>query len=157
MSDGPTVRRHKSVQEVATPEEFMIAIEKRFGEVQFDLAASANNTKATCYFTKEQDALKQDWHKIGKLCYLNPEFSDIAPWASKCVTESNLGCEILMLVPASVGTNWFRDFVHRKSFVFFLNGRIQFVGHKHPYPKDLMLCAYGFSGMIGHDIWTWQT
>lgn len=156
---GPTIRRHKSEQDVATPENFITACKVRFGEIYFDLAASESNAKALNYFTKEQDSLQIPWSErtIGNLCFLNPPYSNIAPWAAKCDAEARMGCRTLLLVPASVGSNWFRDHVHKKAFVLFLNGRITFVGQPTPYPRDLILCCYGFNGFTGYDTWTWKT
>lgn len=154
---GPTIRRHKSEQDVSTPEEFIIPVERKFGKIGFDLAASADNAKANSYFSILEDSLKQHWYALQQLCFLNPPYSNIAPWARKCAAEAGMGCRTLLLVPASVGANWFCDYVHNKAFVLFLNGRITFVGQSDPYPRDLMLCCYGFNGFTGYDIWTWKT
>ena len=58
-------------------------------------------------------------------------------------------------MPASVGSNWFRDHVFQKSLVLFLNNRIKFVGAKDAYPKDCIIAAYGF-GAPGFEMWRWQ-
>lgn len=63
------------------------------------------------------------------------------------------GTKILMLVPASVGSNWYRDFVFRKAQTVFINGRIKFLGQMQPYPKDLMLCVFGFD-QYDFEVWT---
>lgn len=86
--------------------------------------------------------------------WLNPPYSNIGPWAKKCAEESALGARILFLVPASVGSNWFRDFVFKKSLVLFLNDRIKFVGAEYVYPKDCIIAAYGF-GEPGFEMWGW--
>lgn len=154
MSTGPTINRHKSKQDWATPPEFIEAVEKRFGKIEFDLAASAENTKHTGFYDEERDSLKQDWHKLYGNLWLNPPFSNIAPWAKKCAEEASLGATILFLTPASIGSNWFRDYVHRKAQVLALNGRITFIGAITPYPKDCILSTYGFP--IGFDVWNWR-
>src|SRR5687768_10819519 len=101
---GPTMKRGKSKQDVQTPPEFMSAVYKRFGPICWDLAASAENTQhASNYFTKEQNSLIQPWHEIQKSAnhfgwlWLNCEYDDIAPWASKCAAEMELGARILLL------------------------------------------------------------
>ena len=124
----------------------------------WDLAASEANAKADAWYDEEMNALGRPWHQInapGGMLWLNPPFDDIAPWAEKCAAESvQPGCApILLLTPASIGTNWFRDFVFRHALVFALNGRIKFVGASDPYPKDLMLSVYGL-GVTGFNIWT---
>lgn len=154
---GAALNRHKSKQDYGTPWEFIRAVEEfHKEEITFDLAADQSNAKAKFYFTIQNDALKQTWHKISGLLWLNPPFADIAPWAEKCFLESEKGARVLMLVPASVGTNWYADFVHRKALVTFIRPRLTFVGAPDPYPKDLMLCYFSRGFMPGYQIWKWQ-
>lgn len=155
MSTGPTINRHKSRQDWATPTDFITAVEKRFGKIEFDLAASAENTKHECFFDESQDSLKQSWHKLSGNLWLNPQFNNIAPWAKKCAEEAALGAKILFLTPASIGSNWFRDFVYHKAHVFALNGRLTFIGAITPFPKDCILSAYGYYPP-GFEIWNWR-
>ncbi len=155
------MRRGESRQDYATPPEFFSACEKKFGPINFDLAASAHNTKCAHYFSKRDNSLAQEWHKIPGILYLNPPFDPIEPWAAKCSHESKLGAKILLLVPASVGSNWFRDHVFHQAHVYFLNGRIPF-DPEHPkwgYPKDCVLIEYGFRALAACDfeIWNWKT
>lgn len=154
---GPTINRGGLKQSYETPTDFILAVEKRFGKLTFDLAAAADNTKCVDYFTKEQDSLAQQWFKLPGLLWLNPEFADITPWAAKCAAESELGAPpILLLTPASVGANWFKNFVLPSAAVIPLNGRIKFVGEKDYYPKDLMLSVY-WRGIAGFQTpWTWN-
>ena len=156
---GPTVKRHKSNQAYATPPNFIRACEEKFGRsIVWDLAANAANTKANFWYDEDMNSLAQPWHTIfapAGMLWLNPPFDDIAPWAQKCAIESAIqGCApILLLTPASIGTNWFRDHVYERAKVLALNGRIQFVGATDPYPKDLMLSVFGL-GAAGFEIWT---
>jgi hypothetical protein len=66
--------------------------------------------------------------------------------------------KIALLVPASVGSNWYRDFIHERHGVkvLFLNGRICFDG-KNGYPKDCMLVLFGTGQPFAVDVWTWGT
>src|SRR5687768_9966490 len=114
---GPTIRRGQSKQDVQTDPEFMRAVNRRFGALSFDLAASFDNRQHDNYFSKEQDSLVQQWHKIPGYLWLNPEFDDIEPWARKCAEESKLGASILLLTPASVGSNWFAKWVIPNAYV----------------------------------------
>lgn len=153
MSTGPTINRYKSRQDWATPTDFITAVEKRFGKIDFDLAASAENTKHEHYFDESDDALDQCWHLGGNL-WLNPPFGKIAPWAKKCAEEAALGAKILFLTPASIGSNWFRDYVFGKAQVLALNGRLTFIGATTPFPKDCILSAYGYPP--GFEVWNWR-
>lgn len=154
---GAGYHRGTSNQEVKTPPEFMAAVEKVFGKIEFDLAASYKNTKAVRFWSEEDDSLSRPW-PTEYLCWLNPPFSNIGPWAKKCLEESQRGCRILMLVPASVGSNWFRDYVDGNASVLFLNGRLTFVGSPTPYPKDLMLICWGIPGELPgwYSVWNWK-
>ncbi|MDE2099188.1 MAG: hypothetical protein KGL39_18180 [Patescibacteria group bacterium] len=152
---GAGYHRGSSNQEVETPPDFMSAVQNVFGSIGFDLAASEKNAKAPLFFTEAMNSLEQKWH-MSLLNWLNPPYANIGPWAKKCLEESQRGCKILMLVPASVGSNWWRDYVHEKASVWFLNGRLTFVGEKHPYPKDLALILWGRTWSPGYHIWTWK-
>jgi phage N-6-adenine-methyltransferase len=164
MKTGPTIARGKSKQDYHTPWDFIHACEKKFmGKMIIDLAASAENAKAPVFFTEAQDSLSIPWHKqpreFHQWFWLNPPFDNIAPWAKKCAEESTKGAAILFLTPASVGSNWFRDFVYPHAEVHGLNGRIQFVGADDPYPKDCILSAFypalTHYRRTGFKVWTW--
>ncbi len=155
---GPTVRRGKSKQDYETPAEFIGAVVARFGPIVCDLAADASNAKAAKFYDKKTDSFGRSWsleNPSGNL-WLNPPFGHIAPWAKCCVEESTLRLGmILMLVPASVGSDWFAEHVHRKAMVLALSPRIVFVGEENGYPRDLMLACYGH-GLSGFDCWRWK-
>ena len=123
--------------------------------MDWDLAASPGNAKAPKYFTEADNSLAQDWTKCAGRLWLNPPFDRIGPWAEKCAAN----CPdrlIFFLVPAAVGSNWFRDYVADIARVHFLNGRVPFdpLHPKWGYPKDCMLCIYGQKP--GYDIWSWK-
>src|SRR5574338_47234 len=82
---GASMNRHRSKQDYGTPRTLIHAIERRWGKLTIDLAATADNAKCERFITPEQDSLIQNWElKIGDgLGWLNPEFADIDPWAAK--------------------------------------------------------------------------
>lgn len=148
--------RGQSRQDFGTPDDFFLVVRKRFGHIAWDLAASAENTKAFEWFNEEVDSLKQPWADLERnWLWLNPPFSQIRPWAKKCYEESEKGAKILFLVPAAVGSNWFAEFVHRKAVVFFLSPRLCFDG-KNPYPKDIILIAYNKIIQPDYETWRWK-
>jgi phage N-6-adenine-methyltransferase len=154
MSGGAAFHRGTSKQDYQTPEDFLTSVVLKFGELQFDLSASGANTVCGKCFIESEDSLIQDWHLLDGPLWLNPPFSRIGPWAKKCYEESRKGAEILLLVPAAVGSNWFQKWVHDKSMVYFLNPRLSFDG-KNSYPKDCLLSAYNMLG-VGYDCWKWK-
>lgn len=156
---GPSVRRGRSKQDYGTPWEFIRACEKRFGPLVADLACTRENMKAPSgLFFGEHNSLIADWSgrfPTGVL-WLNPPFDDIAQWAAKCTVEASMRHGlILFLTPASIGTDWFAEYVNRRAVVLGLSPRLTFEGADDPYPKDLMLSVYGY-GLAGFDTWRWK-
>lgn len=156
----PKQKPGRSKQDYETPAAFIEAIARRFGRPDFDLAASATNAKAPAFLTESDDALAVDWasirnvdHEAVLVAFLNPPFANIRPWAKKCESVRDLPRWTLMLVPASMGSLWWRDHVIGKCQADGVT-RMQFVGAESLYPKDLALLAYGF-GVSGHGFWQW--
>lgn len=160
MAKMPVQKPGKSEQVVCTPPNFIEAVKEFLHIEQFDcdLAADKDNTVAPKFYDEEMDSLKQTWKCGTGWNWCNPPYANIGPWVAKAYRElvSN-DARTVMLVPASVGSNWWADCVHEKAEVVFLNGRITFVGHENPYPKDLALLYYAnwqFKG--GYSIRPWK-
>lgn len=76
-------------------------------------------------------------------------FGSIGPWAKKCAAESQLGAHVLLLVPGSIGANWYWEWVEPYADVYSV-GQMVFKNCYDkkgqlittPYPKDLILCDY---------------
>lgn len=151
---GESLNRHKSEQSVGTPRELLDAVERRWGRLQFDLAADANNAVAFNFFSKEDDALRQSWAGRG-LCWLNPPFDDIPRFAARCKAEARRGARIIMLTPAAVSTNWYAAHVQGHALVYPIK-RCRFVGHDADFPKDLMLSLYGWGISGWGHFWNWK-
>ena len=110
---------------------------------------------------KQPDSLLGAWWALPPgLLWLNPPYANIAKWTEKCArwraVEAGAASEqrIALLVPASVGSNWFAEHVDGKALVIFLRPRLTFVGHVDPYPKDLLLAIYGLPP--GYECWRWR-
>lgn len=155
----PKQKPGNSRQNYGTPENFLNAVKKflRIKRFQLDIAADAQNTVAKRYFTEEDNAFAQPTWKVKGWSWLNPPFSQIAPWVERCAYEKTAyGASIAVLVPASVGANWWKEHVHGKAFALFLNGRITFVGEADPYIKDCTLLLYSPLIQPGYDVWSWN-
>ena len=133
-----------------------MAVEKRFGRIRFDLAATYDNAVCEQWFDIEHDSLEQDWTQLIGVLWLNPPFGDIPRWAAKCKASAGPGRRILMLTPASIGTNWFAEHVHGTALVLGLNPRLKFIGEKDAYPKDLMLSVWADPSWNKFDVWRWK-
>lgn len=159
----PRQKPHRSRQDYGTPPELFAAIERRFGTATWDVAATADNTLVADRFFSVGgiDALTDDWSlrfTRRDLLFLNPEFGGIGPtWAPLVArwTRKLPWLRVIMLTPASIGSEWFQRFVHRKAMVLGLSPRLHFVGADDPYPKDCMLSCFGF-GVTGFDVWRWD-
>lgn len=156
---GASYNKGRSKQDYATPVEFIGAFARRFGPIGFDLAANLRNTVARGFFSEEDDALSQNWHGLrtrpSEWLWLNPPFSNIAPWVRKCseTRDAHPSVKIALLATASVGSHWWLDYVHNRSRVHLLRGRISFDG-KNPFPKDCALCLYGLDA--DYREWDWR-
>lgn len=159
---GPRLTKgSESSGNYGTPESLIDAVQEKFGTIAFDLAASDANFKGPAgkYFDEQADSLKQSWHRIEGLCWLNPPFTFIRPWVEKCLEESRKGANICFLVPAAVGSRWFLRYVFKEADTYFLYGRLVFTGQEgkpQPYPKDCMIVHFHpkMTGLI--DIWDWR-
>ena len=163
----PEQKPGRSEQVVVTPWALIDAVERRFGAIVFDLAASKGNARVRagehCYFGQEQNSLGQHWANLRGNLWLNPPYGKtdeaphgIADWASKCAESAKFGDprKIPLLIPAGVGSNWFANHIYKKALVLFLQGRVTFEGHTQCYPKDLMICCYGEKP--GIEVWDWR-
>lgn len=148
-----------SKQDYGTPRAFIRACEARWGHFAVDLAATQDNAKASRFIPPEEDSLAVPWAAYFRhapvLAWLNPPFGAIERWAAKCAEETrDSTLRIVMLTPASIGTQWFAEHVHGKALVLGIRPRLTFEGTTDPYPKDLMLSLFGF-GETGFDVWRW--
>lgn len=134
--------------------------------------------------TLKKGAFSVKWHLLSnKYLWLNPPFCTAEPackpdcnkdkckkrgehnliaqpgitkWMEKCRDESHLGAKIITLTLASLGANWYKDFVEGNANVWVLRERLKFIGHKDVYPKDLMLCEWTKNmNSFGH--WSWKS
>jgi len=152
---GPTIKRGMSKQDYQTDPRFITAVKERFGELTFDLAATEQNAQAPRFYSPQDDSLAMDWSLLEGNLWLNCEFATAPHWAAKCAcTTMQPGTRILLLTPASIGTNWFADHVHGQALVFALRPRLTFVGETNPYPRDLILSVYGMPP--GFECWRWR-
>lgn len=225
-----------SKQDYSTPDDFLGAVTRRFGPIQFDLAAHKLNAKHERYFAPKNfiekfdriptlddgytpdrkkldkyletavaslvrrgareleartevarvveknekiayvvknhdegayafDAFAHSWADLSNtfrspgggpgLLWLNCEFGDIDPWADRFKMESKKGANGLLLTPAAVGSNWFRDKVSGFSDDYLLNGRLCFDG-KNVFPKDCVLSHFHSNAKGDMYIWEWR-
>jgi len=103
----------------------------------FDLDVCATHENALCdkYFTKEDDALTQEWKGV---CWMNPPYGrEIIHWLKKA-HESD--ATVVCLVPSRTDTKWWHKYV-MKGDITFLNKRLEFegAGNKAPFPSTIVI------------------
>lgn len=150
----PAQQPGKSRQDYETPSEFLRAVVRRFGPIRYDVACTKENSKGQHFLG--DNTLTLDWSRFDGNIWCNPPFADIGTWAKKFSDECFARPAFsFLLVPASIGTDWFAKHVKDRAFVLGIAPRLTFVGCSDPYPKGLMTAVYGFS-MRGFDTWRWQ-
>lgn len=164
MAIMPAQKPGRSRQDYCTPQDFLAAVLRRLDirEFAIDLAADAENTVADLHLDVALDALSvHNWAlytRSGGWGWLNPPFADITPWAERCAATRRAGGQVAFLTPASVGANWFRDFVDGQALVLALNGRLAFIPEEPAslYPKDCLLSLYSPVIQPGFEVWSWR-
>ena len=90
-----------------TPPEFFAALHAEFA-FTLDAAASHDNALLDRYFTEEMDGLAQSW--MGERVFCNPPYdASLYAWVRKASLRE--AAVTVMLLPASVDTAWFHDFI----------------------------------------------
>ena len=94
-----------------------------------DAAASSSNALLPRFWTKEQDAFKQDWK--GERVFCNPPYGrDLRYWIALFVNAVLIhGAQIVVaLLPARTDTFAFHEFIYAKTYtqIRFLRGRLTF-------------------------------
>lgn len=98
----------KSMEYLRTPAEIWEGLIKEF-PFTIDVCASDENHLLPRYYTKEIDALKQDW--TGEVAYIHPLFDGkIGKFVEKAFHTKNLTA--VFLLPASTHTKYFHDYIY---------------------------------------------
>ena len=116
-----------------TPKEMFNKLNSEF-KFSMDVCASHENKLVEhSYWTKENDALNQNW---GFESWCNPPYSNITPWVEKAIIEHAQGCTIVMLVPADTSVKWFKLAYESCNEVRFISGRISFINAETQKPVN---------------------
>lgn len=129
-------------QDWTTPDDLFIPLDDEFA-FTLDAAASATNARADKYFTKEDDAFKQNWGR--HTVWVNPPYGikpGLSDWVKKGYEASLGGATVVMLIPARTNTAWFHDYCLALGEVRFVRGRPKFGGATHGLPQPLCLVIF---------------
>ena len=120
--------------EWGTPQNLFDELNEEFN-FTLDVCATIQSAKCKRFFTKEDNALIQDWSK--DICFINPPYSRIQDkFVKKAKEESTKGATIVCLLPARTDTKRFFNYIwdeklHRpkeRVEVRFIKGRLKFEG-----------------------------
>lgn len=121
-----------------TPPDLFARLDAEFG-FTLDAAATPKNAKCARYFTRDDDALRQDWGR--EVVWLNPPYGrEIARWVRRAWVAARYGATVVCLVPARTDAGWWHDDA-MDGEVRFLRGRIRFVGapYNAPFPSAVVV------------------
>jgi len=123
-----------------TPQDLFGTLDKIF-HFDLDVCATKNNTKCEQFFNLEDDSLKQSWED--KICWMNPPYGrEIDDWVAKAFWEAREhSITVVALLPARTDTKWWHSFVMRAQQIWFIRGRVKFVGAKSsaPFPSCIVI------------------
>ena len=140
MDSMPVEGRHV---EWFTPTKIKEELIQEFGVFDLDVAtAPSNPMDALRFFTKEDDALIQEWE--GNNVYMNPPYGRIiSKFIDKAILEFEQGRlnRIVMLLPSRTCTRWFHQLLeYPHATVRFYKGRLRFNDAKPaPMPSCLVV------------------
>ena len=129
-----------------TPQELFDELNREF-RFTLDVCATPQNRKVSNFYTKEDDALKQDWHGV---CWMNPPYGrEIGKWVEKAAYEAWHGATVVCLLPARTDTRWWHDYIGDNENhcpregveIRLLKGRLKFGGSKNsaPFPSAIVI------------------
>ena len=138
-----------------TPADFFEGLNRRY-KFQIDLAANSKNAKLDTYYSEKDDALSKDWNLTS---WLNPPYGRaIGNWIQRAHLQSKLHFStIVVLMPARTDTLYFHDYVMKAKKIFFVRGRLTFVGAPSPAPFPSMVVEFSGKDMpyyLSPDIYT---
>ena len=127
--------------EWSTPQDFYDKLNQEF-KFTLDRCATDSNHKCKKYYTLSDDGLKQSW--AGETVFCNPPYGrELKKWVEKCYRENlENGVTIAMLIPARTDTSYFHDFIHNKSEIRFVRGRLKFGDSKNSAPFPSMVVIF---------------
>lgn len=117
-------------QRQLTPPYVLDPVRAVLGGIGLDPCTEPDNpTGALTFYTVEDDGLAQPWSNPvwSPTVYVNPPYSKARePWVRKCVDASEVGQQVVLLIPAHTDTRIFQAAMDTASGVVFIKGRVKF-------------------------------
>lgn len=118
---------------VGTPKELVRAIKK-------NLQISVVYDPCPMKPIEGWDGLQGDWKST---TFCNPPYSEVEKWVDKAVAECKKGVHSLLLIPARTSSRYWHNKVYpNSSRIWFLSGRIKFVGYSRGLGIQIALVEF---------------
>lgn len=103
-----------------TPQDFYDQLNAKY-HFEWDLAASDDNAKCSCYFTRDDNSLEQDWEGLSGNLFLNPPYGrELKLWVKKAATTGLKDKQkLVMLIPSRTDTSYWHDYVFNHAEIKF--------------------------------------
>ncbi|MFU0834105.1 MAG: phage N-6-adenine-methyltransferase [Lactiplantibacillus plantarum] len=128
-----------------TPQDFYDRLNTKY-HFEWDLAASDDNAKCSCYFTRDDNSLEQDWEGLSGNLFLNPPYGrELKLWVKKAATTGLKDKQnLVMLIPSRTDTSYWHDYIFNHAEIKFLRGRLKFEvdgvsGDSAPFPSAVVI------------------
>ncbi|XSE68758.1 DNA N-6-adenine-methyltransferase [Lactiplantibacillus plantarum] len=128
-----------------TPQDFYDRLNAKY-HFEWDLAASDDNAKCSCYFTRDDNSLEQDWQGLSGNLFLNPPYGrELKLWVKKAATTGLKDKQnLVMLIPSRTDTSYWHDYIFNHAEIKFLRGRLKFEvdgisGDSAPFPSAVVI------------------
>lgn len=128
-----------------TPQDFYDQLNAKY-HFEWDLAASDDNAKCSCYFTRDDNSLEQDWEGLSGNLFLNPPYGrELKLWVKKAATTGLKDKQkLVMLIPSRTDTSYWHDYIFNHAEIEFLRGRLKFEvdgisGDSAPFPSAVVI------------------
>jgi len=137
-----------------TPQWVFDMLDQEFG-FEIDVCASAENAKCERFFSREDNALDQEWAGV---CWMNPPYGrsgdqGIYQWMQKARQSAQAGATVVCFVPARTDTLWWWDHA-LEGEIRFIKGRLKFsnAANSAPFPQAVVIFRPGLIDQ-GQVIW----
>lgn len=137
--------------EWATPQNLFDQLNAEF-DFEIDLAATAENTKCSSFYSLQLDSLSQHWGSRFDRGWLNPPYSRglCGHFIEKAARQRRMGFLTVMLLPSRTDTKAFHTHIYDAQMwqpregveIRFLPGRLKFGGSKNSAPFPSMIVIF---------------
>lgn len=136
---GEKVLYSSNSDEYLTPEDLFCQLDDEF-HFTLDAAATKENRKCERYYSLEDSGLDHSWG--GEVVFCNPPYSKIGKWVEKAFYEGQKdNTVVVLLIPSRTDTRWFHNYIHHRSEIRFVKGRLRFnsMGGNAPFPSMIVI------------------